>query len=1088
MNMNFPRKSLQKIILVNWARFAAETVKVSGSTLFTGVNGAGKSTVLDAMTYALCGNTQFNIAAQDRDRSVNGYVRGDTRANGEKRFLRKGGITSYIALEFFSPADRFPLTVGVCIESQDEITSPKSYWFVKTDAGIDDFNFYRRDGDYIFACQRTELSVKNVRMRPTDFMAKEKGLAQISSALGLRIKGKERDYAKKLVRMMCFKPDNDINRFICENVLEEHPVKAISLILEQKEALEKLKGVYDDLIHRKEVLENLEQATQQYEKAKHSEEVKEFISKYQTLRSRQIKLDKAKRDEAVQKDRLEKLKAELEIAQTNIENSREELHIAKNNFERSDISGTISQLENKLKLLKNDIAESERHIADIEELQNSINKVVAEEKLELRSQTNSVLFGLTDVNHDVEAKYNAVSDFEAVLNRKKSCFENIDFELRRKLEQLEDEISKISQEIVKLENNKFTFPEISEKARNRLQIELDKQGIKTKVHFFSELVEIVTDETWQNALELYMGWNRFDLIVDDEYVSAAQKAYKQCGIKNVRLVYTDKLPDNPVVLGSAASLLEIPNRAARKYANYLLNRVRLCYSLEELHEHFNGGLTADCYVSRGYSMYKMDEKKLSYSLGVKAAKLELERKKKILDNLSVEMGENQAQKRENKRLINALDECRIDRNVLRFEAVKEIVWQKSEYSELKLTLENQKKDPTFLVLSEAYDKAKIEWEKCQKESERISSKKGGVSAKIEDLQRQIKGLAVDVSNLQREYDEYSLRHLAVKREALSEYEKLSKDSEDGIALQENTISKARTERIARGDRMQNLQRQYRIIRGSDIELTGEAFIPFFRTELNNVSNIESEKAKMEIDVAKKQLQSIFMNEFVVEIKENIDRAKIEMNAISSELENLPFGQDIYTFKIDERPDKAAFFRIAKQIDQIYLGDGQITLTDNQSDFLDSDIRELVETIVSDGDGSDFEDYRNYLTYDMKIRKRGGNAEGTNLSCKQGSASNGEKQTPYFIILAASLMQYYPRDRICARIAFIDEAFAALSGERIEQMVKYFEQNGFQVIYAAPPNKIDSIGSYINSTISLIPSVDNTHFVEGIADDYTNIVD
>jgi len=45
-----------------------------------------------------------------------------------------------------------------------------------------------------------------------------------------------------------------------------------------------------------------------------------------------------------------------------------------------------------------------------------------------------------------------------------------------------------------------------------------------------------------------------------------------------------------------------------------------------------------------------------------------------------------------------------------------------------------------------------------------------------------------------------------------------------------------------------------------------------------------------------------------------------------------------------------------------------------------------------------------------------------------------------------------------------------------------------VIYAAPPNKIDSIGSYINSTISLIPSVDNTHFVEGIADDYTNIVD
>lgn len=92
------------------------------------------------------------------------------------------------------------------------------------------------------------------------------------------------------------------------------------------------------------------------------------------------------------------------------------------------------------------------------------------------------------------------------------------------------------------------------------------------------------------------------------------------------------------------------------------------------------------------------------------------------------------------------------------------------------------------------------------------------------------------------------------------------------------------------------------------------------------------------------------------------------------------------------------------------------------------------------------------------------------------------------ILAASLIQYYPRDRICARIAFIDEAFAALSGERIEQMVNYFEQNGFQVIYAAPPSKISSIGSYINSTISLVPLGNHIHFVEGIADEFIQHVD
>lgn len=97
---------------------------------------------------------------------------------------------------------------------------------------------------------------------------------------------------------------------------------------------------------------------------------------------------------------------------------------------------------------------------------------------------------------------------------------------------------------------------------------------------------------------------------------------------------------------------------------------------------------------------------------------------------------------------------------------------------------------------------------------------------------------------------------------------------------------------------------------------------------------------------------------------------------------------------------------------------------------------------------------------MEITSRQGEEEVTaELSKKQGSASNGEKQTSYFIILAASLLQCYPRRNCCARLAFIDEAFSALSRERIEQMVKYLEKNDSQVIYAAPPEKISSIGQW-----------------------------
>ena len=127
--MQTNRKTATKLLLVQWSRFQNVCIRLEGSTLFTGVNGSGKSTILDAMTYLLTGNTQFNKAARDRDRTVAAYVRGDTKSNGPERYLRTGEIVSYIAMEFWSPVDSASMVAGVCIESADDL-SYKSSWFV----------------------------------------------------------------------------------------------------------------------------------------------------------------------------------------------------------------------------------------------------------------------------------------------------------------------------------------------------------------------------------------------------------------------------------------------------------------------------------------------------------------------------------------------------------------------------------------------------------------------------------------------------------------------------------------------------------------------------------------------------------------------------------------------------------------------------------------------------------------------------------------------------------------------------------------------------------------------------------------------
>ena len=59
-------KALTRIRLVNWHLFTDVTISCQGTTYFIGVNGAGKSTVLDAVQFALVGgqrDVKFNQAA-----------------------------------------------------------------------------------------------------------------------------------------------------------------------------------------------------------------------------------------------------------------------------------------------------------------------------------------------------------------------------------------------------------------------------------------------------------------------------------------------------------------------------------------------------------------------------------------------------------------------------------------------------------------------------------------------------------------------------------------------------------------------------------------------------------------------------------------------------------------------------------------------------------------------------------------------------------------------------------------------------------------------------------------------------------------
>lgn len=65
------RKTAKRLLLVNWSCFQNEITALGSSTLFTGVNGTGKTTILDAISYLVTANTYFNKATNDNGRNIN---------------------------------------------------------------------------------------------------------------------------------------------------------------------------------------------------------------------------------------------------------------------------------------------------------------------------------------------------------------------------------------------------------------------------------------------------------------------------------------------------------------------------------------------------------------------------------------------------------------------------------------------------------------------------------------------------------------------------------------------------------------------------------------------------------------------------------------------------------------------------------------------------------------------------------------------------------------------------------------------------------------------------------------------------------
>lgn len=1076
------RKTATRLLLVQWARFQRICINLEGSTLITGVNGSGKSTILDAMTYLLTGNTQFNKAAKDRDRTVLAYVRGDTKSNGPARYLRSGEVVSYVAMEFWSPVENAFLVVGVCVESANE-TIHKSSWFICRGARMDQINFTRTEGNLLRITPRSELAVNGQIMRSAEFLGKDRGVEQVLRALGLRCDAAK--YRSKLVKMMAFNPENNIDQFIQECVLEPGEVESLKELREQRQRFEQLKGVYENLKASKGKLEEVERRIEEYENKQRNYYIRDLMLSYQGVREQEELEKECRLSIKTLEQKLQELKGKKEKLDERCRDAEERYRIAMNNDIFRGMQETLNELNRQKEKLSEKQKEAEKELARLKHLQVGISDVLKwlEDYLSVSEQDRKYLCNLAEAEFPTAQKISVFVGFADAVQRQREIFQAEKVHLRDRVAELNQQMLVLEEKIKRLQANIMVFPQEIEDAKRIIRQELEAEGIHTEVKIFAELVQEIRDPEWRAAIETFLGRKRFYLIVDGKYCHQAMEILQEKKLHGANVVISDKLPDVSETPGSAAEVLTIPNVYARRYANYLLNGIRLCDSLEELHDHPKGGLMRNGMLAKSYAVSYMDVQKTEFCIGQDAVKYQLQR--------AVE------EKQEKTESLRVLGEHR-EKVTGRLKALDDIDWKAEHYdfgaaTALKDMAEQEKsidadmdkirKNPDFMAVL-------LEQEKAGKELERLKAARdtaiGDIRACEKDqeiTQDRLKELAGKIYWLNQEYSEKRLKHLELEKQMLEEYEKLRTRKDGWQVITAKTVNNLKGEVEECVRRMENVQLEYCKLAGIDTQKRGVSYIPFYRGEYRNIANIKMEEVGQRLEEQSVKLESAFMNDFVAEINEAVRDAREEIAAINKELKQLPFGRDTYKFVMKERPEREIFFRICRRLEN-YMGMPEVYMNSAREDEeMERDIQEFMSVILDEEDESEYTDYRKYFVYDMEIISRQGEDEViSDLSKKQGSASNGEKQTPYFIILAASLLQCYPRQACCACLAFIDEAFSALSRERIEQMVKYLNENHFQVFYAAPPEKIGSIGSHVESTVSLIMTGRYTNAVEGLVRD------
>lgn len=1098
-------KRLEAVRLVHWYHFEDELLRLGGSCLFLGDNGCGKSTVLDAIQWALVADqtqVRFNKAANEQShRTLYGYLRHklgseDEGRPGQLRYGR-GACTSYVALEFVD--DRDPsgsFTCGLVMEAAETDTTVNRWHFVLPGVRAREAPFVA--GDQVLCAREFRAEVRErlpqARLYPDAGTYREE--------LRHRLGALPQAFHRLLVKALDFKPIGQVRDFVFRYLLDPRPVDTAALQA-NLEHYKRLEAQAQDARRR---LAALDEVCAQGERIAGERRTLES-HRYVHLRAAVDVAAGRARDGADRQAEAERQAAAAERALGAAEERRARVDREHERILAELVAAPAFRELQALRREREDVARAIRDGEDadrrarrlLEEQQKTLELLLSQGARDVRRLRPDLLdddlVGAAD-EPPVVARLRAALERQGALggrdlgtwtrrlDRAGEAIRVGRFKLEGELDRAKREGAELQAEREDLERGRRRYPDAVEALLHLLRSRL--KGAK-EPRPLCELVEVPA-ERWRDAVEGYLHTRRFDVLCAPEDFPRALALYDQhkagwalpgrgpVFIANVGLVDLERVRGEAprAERRSLAEQVETSDPGARAYVDHLLGDVMCCDDVTELRRH-RRAITDTVMVYQNHVARQTAPEVFRRHYIGQAARLrrleELDRRLAELSETVVALAPAVAWLKQ--------AETAVTRAAQQAVLLPELVQAAERLPELQKRLEAldracQRVDRREIEALEA--------EKRELEAERI-----GLQEAIKEAAGRIEGHRKDAERHGRERAEAELDR--ARAEAALEESFRTAEPERRAAGEERYRAERATrppaeihevfERQFRNyesrvrtlvERLVSLKTEYVNAFGFVAEVLGEGCAEFEEERgLWRESRLPEYEAR--IGRAKEEALQQLAEDIIFRLRENLLDVRRQMDELNRALRDVTFGSERYQFTMEVAPEHREFYDLIMAAGQFekdsLFGNAALTSTDMRRT-----LQELFDRLLQAEAGqvkTELEaraDYREYFRYDLKIHHADGSW--SLYDRVAGDKSGGETQTPYYIAILASLYRIYrtnaPDGRATCGLVLFDEAFSKMDEGRIEATLRFARDLGLQLVCATPKERSELVAPWVATSL------------------------